>query len=203
MARGCKQEEGRMRWITNLTVVPVIVLLVFTIMGRAEDLPGVSPEAVADYIHAVIEAHRAFYTEDVVERLKEQGGATADGNWRTQKNTLPLPVQVVTETSARFSTRVTGLRYRLISLWPINPKNSPRDKLDRNSLEAMHERPEMPITSTVKIDGQTYFHAVYADMATRQSCVDCHNAHPHSPRKDFQLGEIMGGLIIEFPLGKR
>ncbi len=192
-----------MRWITNLTVVPVIVLLVFTIMGRAEDLPGVSPERVADYIHAVIEAHRAFYTEDIVERLKEQGGAKADADWRTQKKTLPLPVQVVTETSERFSTKVTGVRYRLISLWPINPKNGPRDKLDRNSLEAMRARPETPITSTIKFDDQTYFHAVYADFATSQSCVDCHNAHPHSPRKDFQLGEIMGGLIIEFPLGKR
>jgi Protein of unknown function (DUF3365) len=192
-----------MRWITNLTVVPVIVLLVFTIMGRAEDLPGVSPETVADYIHAVIEAHRAFYTKDIVERLKEQGGAKADADWRTQKKTLPLPVQVVTETSERFSTKVTGVRYRLISLWPINPKNGPRDKLDRNSLEAMRARPETPITSTIKFDDQTYFHAVYADFATSQSCVDCHNAHPHSPRKDFQLGEIMGGLIIEFPLGKR
>ncbi len=192
-----------MRWITNLTIVPVIVLLVSTIMGRAEDLPGVSPERVADYIHAVIEAHRAFYTKDIVERLKEEGGANADANWRTQKKTLPLPVQVVTETSERFSTKMTGVRYRLISLWPINPKNGPRDKLDRNSLEAMRARPETPITSTVKIDDQTYFHAVYADFATSQSCVDCHNAHPHSPRKDFQLGEIMGGLIIEFPLGKR
>jgi Protein of unknown function (DUF3365) len=203
MARGCKQEEGRMRWITNLTVVPVIVLLVFTIMGRAADLPGVSPETVADYIHVVVQAHRAFYTEDIVERLEEQGGIKADEEWRTHKKTLPLPVQVVTETSGRISTRVTGVRYRLISLWPINPKNSPRDQLDRKSLEAVRERPETPITSTTKIGDQTYFHAVYADIATSHACVDCHNAHPHSPRKDFQLGDIMGGMIIEFPLGKR
>lgn len=192
-----------MKWIANLTLTPMVILSSMVTGGYAADAPGLSPETVANYIYAVVEAHRAVYTADVVERLEEQGGAKADGEWRTQKKTIPLPVQVVKETSHMFSTKSTGLRYRLISLWPINPQNSPIDELDKNSLEAVNARPERPVTRTIKIYDQTYFHAVYADLAVNQACVACHNNHPKSPKKDFQVGDVMGGLVIEFPLNNK
>ena len=197
-----KQEEVIMKSTTSLTAILAIVLYLFPVMGHAADVPGVPPEKVADYIHAVIESHRAFYTTHVVERLEEQGGIKVDGEWRTHKKTLPLPQQFVTESSNMFAT-FTGLRYRLISLWPINPKNGPRDQVDKNSLEAVVARPEQSVTRTIKIDDQTFFHAIYADVAVSQACVACHNAHPKSPKKDFQVGEVMGGLVIEFPLGNQ
>ncbi len=37
-----------MRWTLSLTVVPVIVLSLFTMVGRAADLPGIAPEMVTD-----------------------------------------------------------------------------------------------------------------------------------------------------------
>ena len=58
-----------------------------------------SPESVTDYIDAVIEADRTFYTIHVVERMQKQGGATASENWRTQKKTFPLPAQFLKEAS--------------------------------------------------------------------------------------------------------
>ena len=125
-----------------------------------------------------------------------------DGEWRTHKKTLPLPMQFVTDSSNMFS-KFTGLRYRLISLWPINPKNRPRDQADKKGLEAVIERPERPVTRTIKIDGHTYFRAIYADPAVSQACVTCHNTHPNSPKKDFQIGEVVGGLVVEFPLGNQ
>jgi hypothetical protein len=191
-----------MKTTTSLTVILAIVLYLFPVTGHAADVAGVPPEKVADYIHAVIESHRAFYTIHVVERLEEQGGIKVDGEWRTHKKTLPLPVQFVTESSNMFSS-FTGLRYRLISLWPINPKNKPRDQIDKHSLEAVIERPEQSSNRTIKVDNQTFYHAIYADVAVSQSCVACHNTHPNSPKKDFQIGDVMGGLVIEFPLGNQ
>ena len=189
-----------MKMTTSLTAILAIVLYLFPVMGHAADAPGVPPEKVADYIHAVIESHRAFYTIHIVERLEEQGVSKADGEWRTHKKTLPLPQQFVTESSNMFAS-FTELRYRLISLWPINPKNGPRDQVDKKSLEAVVARPEQSVTRTIKIHDQTFFHVIYADLAVSQSCVTCHNTHPKSPKKDFQVGEVMGGLVIEFPLG--
>jgi hypothetical protein len=131
-----------MRWTLSLTVVPVIVLTLFTMEGRAADLPGLAPETVTDYIHAVIEADRTFYTIHIVERLQKQGGAPTAENWRTQKKTLPLPAQFLAEASNLSSMTGTRVRYRLISLWPINPQNGPDDESEKKGLDAVREHPE-------------------------------------------------------------
>ena len=192
-----------MKWSTTLTVIPLIVLSWFPVRGSAADTRGLSPEVVADFIHAVVESHRAFYTAHVVAPLEEVGAARAGSEWHNDKKIIPLPVQVLNETSQMFTTQSTGLRYQLISLWPINRKNSPRDQTDKRSLETLITKPERPITRIIKIDGQSYFHAIYADIALSPACVTCHNSHSESPKKDYQIGDVMGGLIIEFPLGKK
>jgi hypothetical protein len=191
-----------MKWSTTLTVIPLIVLSWYPMQAGAADTRSVSLEVIADYIHAVIESHRAFYTAHVVHPLEEQEVARASSEWRTQKHTIPLPVQIVNETSQMFSTQSTGLRYQLISLWPINRKNSPRDEIDKRGLQTLVTKPERPITRIIKIEGQSYFHAIYADIALSSSCVTCHNSHSESSRKDYQIGDVMGGLVIEFPVAK-
>lgn len=191
------------KWSVGLIVTPLIVLTWFPMQGGAADTRGISPEVVADYIHAVVESHRAFYTAHVVTPLEEVGAARSGSEWHTDKKIIPLPVQLLNETSQMFSTQSTGLRYQLISLWPINRKNGPRDQTDKKSLETVMAKPERPVTRTVKIEGQSYFQAIYADVALSPACVTCHNSHPDSPKKDYQAGDVMGGLVIEFPLGKQ
>jgi hypothetical protein len=35
-----------------------------------------------------------------------------------------------------------------------------------------------------------------------KACVDCHNNHPNSPRRDFKLNDVMGAIVITFPVGE-
>jgi hypothetical protein len=191
------------KWSALLIIIPMSVLTWFPTQGGGADTRSVSPEVVAGYIHAVIESHRAFYTAHVVAPLEEVGAARAGSGWHSDKKIIPLPVQIVNETSQMFSTQSTGLRYQLISLSPINRKNGPRDQTDKKSLEAVRLKPESAVTRIIKIDGQSYFQAIYADIALSPTCVNCHNSHPDSPKKDYQAGDVMGGLVIEFPLGNR
>ena len=169
-------------------------------VGHAADLPGIPPEVVADYLHAVIEADRTVYTIHVVERMEKQGGPASSEHWRRDKATLPLPVQVLQEANALATLTGTKVRYRLISLWPINPQNAPANDAERMRLESVRQHPELAVTDRVTIGEQPYFQAVYADRAVTQACVKCHNAHPLSPKKDFNVGDVIGGLVIEMPL---
>lgn len=171
-------------------------------ISRASDLPGIPPETVADYIHAVIETDRTFYMIHVVERLQKEGGPMATEHWRAKKNALPLPAQFLMEASDLAAKTGTKIRYRLVSLWPINPQNSPYNESEKSGLEAVRQHPERAATRTVKIDGQSYFQAIYADRAVSQACAGCHNTHPRSPKKDFKMNDVMGGLVIEIPLDR-
>jgi len=31
-------------------------------------------------------------------------------------------------------------------------------------------------------------------------CVSCHNKHPDTPKKDFKIGDVMGGVVIRIPI---
>jgi len=135
-----------MKSTPSLTVILAIVLVLVPATSPAADPPSLPPERVAAYIYAVIESHCDFYTTHVVERLEQEGAVKADGEWRTQKKTIPLPVQFVTETSSRFSSKFAGLRYRLISLWPINPlsSNSKCNTASPNGLRCCHAHTIVP-----------------------------------------------------------
>lgn len=173
-----------------------------TAAGRAANEAGIPPETVADYLHSVIEADRTFYTIHVVERLQKGGETKAAENWRAKKNVLPLPAQFLLEASDLAAKTGSKVRYRLISLWPINPKNAPENQSEKQGLETLREHPERSVTGTVKFGDHTYFQAIYADRAVTKSCVQCHNGHPRSPKKDFVMHDVMGGLVIEIPLNK-
>ena len=166
----------------------------------AGDREGIPPETVADYIHAVIEADRTFYTVHVVERLQQRGGPKAMENWRAEPTALPLPAQFLLESSDLAAKTGTPVRYRLISLYPINPQNGPASESEKRGLELIGQHPEQSATQTVTIGEQRYFQAIYADRAVSQACVGCHNSHARTKKKDYKLDDVLGGLVIEIPL---
>src|SRR5215216_361457 len=96
---------------------------------------------VTDYLHAVIEADRTFYTVHVVERLQKRGAIVASQNWRSA-STLPLPVQFLTESSELAARTGSAVRYRLISEWAINPENRPATDFERAGWAAALKEPE-------------------------------------------------------------
>ena len=158
-------------------------------------------ETVADYVHAVIEADRDVYTRHVVERMQLKGIVVASENWM-EKNTLPLPIQFLMESGRLVAKKGTKIRYRLISLWPINKQNAASTEFEREGLGTFITQPSRPYVGFAELEGGRYFQAIYADLAVTQACIGCHNAHPTSPKRDFQLNDVMGGILISIPLSK-
>jgi len=184
----------------------VAVLAVLTLWANSAcekgsgTLIGIPPETVADYVHAVIEADRTFYTIHVVERLQSNGTLVASEDWRAT-NTLPLPAQFLLESSDLATKTGTKVRYRLVGLWPINKQNGPATEFEHKGLKEVQMHPERPYTSTLMSGQEQVFEAVYADRAVAQACIGCHNAHPNSPKRDFKINDVMGGIVISLPLG--
>jgi len=189
------------------------VLLVLVLVGPSLSLPGAATtqgvsvgvslpvETVAEYIHAVIQADRDIYTRHVVERMQSKGIVVASENWK-EKNTLPLPAQFLMESGRLVAKKGIGIRYRLISLWPINELNRPTTEFEQSGLVKVIEQSNLPYVGFLEDGGKRYFQAVYADLAVTQACIGCHNAHHSSPKRDFKLNDVMGGIVITIPLGQ-
>jgi hypothetical protein len=200
-------EEGltmtRKNLVRGTVCTAMAALACWTLSACGKQQPaGIPPETVADYVHAVIEADRIFYTVHVVERLQKKGKMVASENWRA-KDTLPLPAQFLMESSDLAMKTGTRVHYRLIGAWPINPQNRPATEFEKKGLENVRMQPERPYTETIAGGTEPVFHAIYADRAVSQACIGCHNAHAGSPRRDFKLNDVMGGIVITIPLGKQ
>ena len=161
----------------------------------------VAAEKVADFIHAVIEADRTLYTTHAVQRMQENEIVKADEDWK-RETALPLPAQMLALAGLRVKSKGTGLEHRLISLWPIYEKNRPASEFERRGLEAVALDPTKPYTSIIRKGGRPYFQAIYADKAVSPSCLNCHNSHPLSPKQNYKLNDVMGGVVISFPLSQ-
>jgi len=155
---------------------------------------------VADYVHSVLESDRTVYARHVVNRLEEQGVLHSKEKWENA-GSLMLPAQFLLNSSKAIKSKKLGLDFRLISLYPINPQNRPANEFEQNGLESVEVHPIRPYTNKhSRIGGKAYFQAIYPDIAVTRGCVNCHNGHPNSPKKDFALDDVMGGILVGFPV---
>ncbi len=185
--------------ISTLIVVVLLGVSISDIRAEEKTENGIPYHIVADYIHGIIEADRTLYTTHVVDRMQETGTAIASESWK-DRNALPLPAQMLLLSGERVRNRGRGLHYRLASLWPIYSKNGPVNDFERKGLEAVKENPDQPYTGLISQEKETVYVAMYADLAVSKSCVNCHNRHLLSPKRDHKLGGVMGAIIISFPV---
>lgn len=161
---------------------------------------GIQPQAMADALHAVMEADRTVYTRLIVNRLQnEENVIKASEHWKDEK-ALVLPAQMFRYGAEMVAEKGAGFSYSLLSLWPVNKQNAPKTEVEKKGLKYVAEHEGENYYETEELGGRKYFTAVYADTAVATACVACHNNHKDSPRSDFELGDVMGGVVLRIPL---
>jgi hypothetical protein len=163
---------------------------------------GQRPQALTDVIFAVISANRDTYARHVVNRLQyEQRILVATEHFREEK-ALPLPAQMLRMSADEVARTTNGqFGYSLLSLWPVNKQNGPRTESEKLGLRTVAETGKNHYTEEI-LGGEKYFVAYYPDKGVVDACVKCHNDHKDSPRRDFRIGDVMGGIVIRVKVAK-
>lgn len=164
--------------------------------------PGVTFQKLTDALHMVLENDRTVYTKNVVNRLvKDEQVIKASEHW-TEDKALPLPAQMFRMGAELTATKDAWFSYSLQSLWPINKSNAAgQTEVEMEGLQyVVDNKGTAPFYGEEVLGGQKYFTAIYADVAVAPVCVSCHNAHKDSPKTDFELGDVMGGVVIRIPM---
>ncbi len=171
---------------------------------------GIAPELVADYIHTVMEADRTAYTRHVVGRVNVLEGkenpngivpVEATEAWQ-QGEGIPLPAQMF-RLGSEIANEKGFFTYNLISPWYINDSHAPKNEFEQTAMDAVVETGEA-YKDYQEVGGQQFFSALYPDIAVAEACVSCHNTHPvhleRYPDKQFEMDEVMGGVVINIPM---
>jgi signal transduction histidine kinase len=129
-----------------------------------------------------------FKTKDVganpflkdMEILDEQGRRLVKRN----------PAMVTRELS-EYSSREGLFSYRVTTLQPLNPSNTP-DDFERKSLEQFEQGIDEVIEIHAGPEGRTLRYM--APLLVEESCKECHH------EKDYVTGDTRGGLSISIPI---
>ena len=171
----------------NTSVMALLAMGVAVPLVLAADM---SQEAMAKYILTTVKAFRTVYVKGIIEQAKKAGVKPSE-NWTKDDHAIMLPAQFVKAAGAEIREFELGL----IGLTPIYKSNLPKTQAETDALKKMVANPEQKILTFA--DGNQ-FKGLAADFAIAQSCADCHNKHPDSPKKDFKQGDLMGAIVVRF-----
>lgn len=189
----------------KVALVGAVIVGSMFLVACGDDKPaavGISPQQYTDSLFAVMKADRTNYTKLIIKRLGPQGADAIKPHeyWEDLDNGAPLPAQMFRFGAEAVSEATSDFTYSLQSIWPINPQNAPKTPLEKEGLQFIADNPGENFYGNESLDGVNYYTAVYPDVAVATPCIACHNAHKDSPRDDFEMGEVMGGVVIRVPM---
>jgi methyl-accepting chemotaxis protein len=152
----------------------------------------------AGFLSRKTAADRQYYNSTIVKRALESG-LTVSSSYQDKARSIPVHTIFMKEAGQTLGVE-GSLKMELMSLTPTNTANAPRDAFQREALERFAKGADTRSYRFGDYEGKESLRYMIPDIATSQTCVDCHNTQPSSPRKDYRIGDVIGGLEIVIPI---
>jgi len=144
---------------------------------------------------------RAYYNKNVIKKALSNGLQPAIDH-SDKPNAIPLPATMIHDLSNLMVD--SDIKMNLYSGFPFpNRKSRTLDPFESAAWQALIKNSDQPYTQIEKTPEGTIARIAVADKLVAQSCVDCHNSHPDSPKVDWKLGEVRGILEVKVNLDQQ
>jgi serine/threonine protein kinase len=212
-ARPVRAVEKLWRWVRRhplpagllaaSLLAPVVALIALSLLS-AQLVRSSALESAAQQAELLEEANNEY--SRIVTRVEHE-------HYPVNKTVPPTPGTVPLSIPATFlhdvgerlaQTSKTGVKVRQYSDYPFpwRTDGGPRDDFELTALQRLRQnKGQEPVYEFTEIDGQRVVRYAQARVM-KSTCVECHNTHPQSRRKDWQEGDVRGVLEIIRPLDK-
>ncbi|WML90685.1 response regulator [Thiothrix lacustris] len=146
---------------------------------------------------------RTFYSEQFVPRVKK-GGLSVTHDYLSSDNAVPLPATMMIDFS-KFLTdsKDSNYKVRFYSDYPFpwrkGKDGGAKDDFERWALQELRKNPEKAVWRFEGEDGAQVLRYARADRLG-ESCVNCHNTYPGTPKADWKVGDVRGVLEVSRPI---
>jgi methyl-accepting chemotaxis protein len=143
---------------------------------------------------------RMFYAREIVPKATAMG-LDIHHEYKGKDDAIPVPASLISAL-ADFDKSGNGLR--LYSKYPFSfrkAEETRRDAFENEALAWLEKNPKGEYYRLERHAGQPVMRLASADIMVNESCVDCHNSHPDSPKRDWKLGDVRGALAVSIPVG--
>lgn len=187
-------------------IVAVLVAVGVATMAKKQQASLATSQArlAAKAIGQQVLAERAMYTQHVISKPKKDGVEFKPSQTpETTPGGVPLPATFVHRVSAAVVANPNATHsVDLLSTWNLNPNKGPRDAFEKEGLTKVAANPNQIYDGIEGTGAQARYRAIIADIGTADACINCHNNHEKSTKRDFKLNDVMGGIVVSVPVGE-
>jgi len=194
---------------SRLSITIILVLLVLAGLPVAVwlDLRNMSERALteqANELSSTIDSIRDYYGNRVVGRVLANGEKThVLPNYADVPGAIPIPATLSLELGDLINRNNGNTQFRFFSDYPF--KNRPPHAFDDFERKALDRLRQNPHSRVYEVSGSIFDRRVRlaTPIIMGAACVSCHNTHPDSPKRDWQVGDVRGieEFIISQPIG--
>jgi methyl-accepting chemotaxis protein len=183
-------------------VLPVIVLFTISIALLSIYIPSqIQNRAVEGATSASkqtatqFKVLRKYYVQNILKKIKAGSNMRPAINHKDDPNAFPLPATMIHDLSALLKNE--GTTVNLYSAYPFpNRKNRVMDSFQNKAWKYLVKNPKSVFVEETVREGKSIVRVAVADTMVAESCVNCHNSHPDTPRTGWKLGDVRGVLEI-------
>lgn len=156
-------------------------------------------EAATSYSTSISDV-REYYSSRIVPRMRE-AGITISHDYEKDEKAIPLPATLTIEIGEQSSSRRSGGEFRLFSSQPFpwRETGGAQNSLEQEVLLAL-EAGNIEEFVSVEEDEDRSFLRYAIPVRMKESCIECHNSHPLSPRTDWEIGDVRGVQSVRLPM---
>lgn len=141
---------------------------------------------------------RSFYSTKVIPKLN---GSEIEVThlYEEKEFAVPLPATLTIDFSEFVAAQGRDMQLQLLSDYPFPwRKRSALGTFESSALENFRQGKFEDYFETFNSGGKPFFRYV-APVQMSQSCVNCHNSHPDTPKNDWKVGDIRGVQLVTIP----
>jgi hypothetical protein len=181
----------------GLVLISLVILLLIglplVVWLDLKNLTEANLRRQAGDLNSVVSSVRNYYASNVVGRiLASPGSAQVAHNYESISGAIPIPATLSLELGQVISEQQQNITYRFVSDYPFaNRTPHVLDGFERSSLAALRANPSQQLAD-VSWSALADRVRLIVPVVMGAACVNCHNAHPESPKHDWKVGDVRG-----------
>ena len=187
-------DTGGERWLLALLVVILLAGLPIAVWLDLHNLSEDLLRRQASDMNSLITSVRGFYSKNVVGRILAAHGTPTQvvHNYEDIPGAIPIPATLSLELGKVINEQQANINYRFVSDFPFKGRAPhPLDDFEQGALSALRSDPNKRVTQ-VAWSLFTDRVRLVTPIIMGQACVNCHNSHPDSPKRDWKVGDVRG-----------
>ena len=175
--------------VVSIVVVPRII------ENRAIASAAANAQQTVDQFKTI----RKYYTQNVVGKVVRNGAMQPHFDHRDNPDRIPLPATMIHDLSKALQSAGTSLS--LYSAYPFpNRASRQLDEFSSQAWQALTADPDHRFMRVTEVNGRDVLRVAIADRMVAEACVNCHNSHPDTPKRDWQMGDVRGVLEVDLDI---